>query len=59
MGEYLAFLSKTTIQKVCSNKMKQETKLEKLGIYSNRIIYLQHQACISRLFGAQYTSPNV
>lgn len=32
MGEYLAFLSKTTIQKVCSNKMKQETILEKLGI---------------------------
>lgn len=41
--------------------MKQETKLEKLGIYSNRIIYLQHQACISRLFGAlspEYTLYN-
>lgn len=57
LGEYLVFLSKITIQNVYPNKLKQEATLKELEIY-NRIIYLRHQPCISRLFGTQYTSPN-
>lgn len=34
MGEYLVFLSKTTTQKVCPNKLEQEASLEELGIYN-------------------------